>query len=69
MKKMKLYKIRGKRANKRQLKRERARKRVHVPVRAKLGVRPVSTFHPLHPARLYGWDDKRTTNRDRMCWQ
>ena len=38
------------------------------PAVAKPGVQPVSHFHPQHPARLFGWDDDRTTTRDRSRW-
>lgn len=35
---------------------------------AKPGCQPLSTMHPQHPARLYGWDSPESIDRDQRKW-
>ena len=50
-------------------KQKRKRKNPAPKVVAKPGVRPLSLFHPEHPARLYGWGSKEWNERDTRVWK
>lgn len=59
----------GRSYNKRYNKRKARKERVKRHTRERPGTRPISVFHPDHPARKFGWMSDEAQNRDRRLWE